>query len=67
MAKLRGSLFGEKGVVTRLANRTITSRLETWDVEVRTELDADNTVRVYVGDKGDARTLAYSKKLEPEV
>lgn len=67
MANLKGSVFGERGVATRLGSKRMTSRLETWDVEVRTELDADGTVRVYTGDKGAANKLVFSERLESEV
>ena len=43
--------------VTRTAARMIQTILETWEGAVRTEREADGTVRIYVGGKYNPRAL----------
>lgn len=58
MAELYSRIMpDEKNVVTRTAHRKVTSRLETWDGEIKTELHADGFFRVYIGEKDGANTL----------
>jgi hypothetical protein len=48
---------GGRNEVTRTAAQTIVTRLKTWDGSVSTELDADGTYRVYVGEKHNPTNL----------
>lgn len=53
MAALYGRLQGNRGQVTRVgsANSGIESRLETWQGEIRTTLEANGDFAVYIGTK----------------
>lgn len=52
MAALRGTLQGNRGMVSRLGSEKsgIVSELNTWNGVIRTHLEADGTYRVEVDD-----------------
>ena len=43
-----------KNQVTRRGHRGVSTTLETWDGEIRTELEADGSFAVYIGPKNGA-------------
>lgn len=59
MAALYGRMQGNRGEVTRMgsANSGIESTLETWDGQVRTELEADGSFVVRIGQKRGSGTV----------
>jgi hypothetical protein len=52
MAALYGRMKGNRGEVTRCGGSIITSKLETWEGSIRTELEKDGSFRVTIGEKG---------------
>lgn len=62
MAALYGRLQGNRGQTTRMGSKNsgIWSRLETWEGSIRTELQADGSFEVWIGDKSDPRNMIAS-------
>ena len=50
--------------ITRTAGSEITSRLETWEGAIQTELDKDGTFRVFIGEKSNPRLLIASGNVD---
>ena len=57
MANLIGYLQGNRGSVSRLGSKVITSRLATWDNDIRTWLDKDGGYKVEIRDRHSGETL----------
>ncbi len=57
MANLIGSVQGNRGSVSRLGSKVITSRLATWNHEIRTWLDKDGGYKFEISDKHSGKTL----------
>jgi hypothetical protein len=51
MAALYGRMRGNRGEVTRCGHDIVTSKLETWQGSIRTELEKDGSFRVTIGEK----------------
>ena len=66
MAALYGRLQGSAGQATRCGSKGsgISSRLETWNGSIRTELAADGTFAVYVGEKHSPSQLIASGNVD---
>jgi hypothetical protein len=57
MAALYGRLQGSRQEDTRTGHDEIHSRLETWEGSMETQLHAEGSFRVYVGEKYSPRHL----------
>ena len=56
MANLIGRLQGNRGSVSRLGSKVITSRLATWEHEIRTWLDKDGDYKIEIKPINESRS-----------
>lgn len=49
--RMRDSFTSNRRTITRTGRRQIETKLETWRGSIKTELEADGTFRVYIGNK----------------